>query len=92
LGECIKGGTRMVHKGYNYLDLAEEVLRKEKREMTISEIWDYAVEHGLDKKLISVGNTPKNTLNASIRRHIGNAKHVRFKQTMKRPAKYYLND
>lgn len=70
----------------------KEVLRKEKREMTISEIWDYAVEHGLDKKLISVGNTPKNTLNASIRRHIGNAKHVRFKQTMKRPAKYYLND
>lgn len=82
----------MRHKGYNYLDLAEEVFRKEKRDMTIAEIWNHAVAMGLDKKLISVGSTPKKTLNASIRRHIDRTKHVRFKQTMKKPAKYYLND
>ncbi|MGN0241318.1 MAG: winged helix-turn-helix domain-containing protein [Candidatus Weimeria sp.] len=82
----------MVHKGYNYLDLAEEVLRKENREMTVPEIWDCALQMGLDKKLISVGKTPKNTLNASIRRHIGSANHVRFKQTSKKPARYFLYD
>lgn len=82
----------MVHTGYNYLDLAEEVLNKEKRAMTVPEIWECAVKMGLDKKLVSVGKTPKNTLNASIRRHIGNSKHVRFKQTSTRPAQYYLDD
>ena len=80
------------YRKYSYLDLVEEVLRKEKCEMTIPEIWEYALKKGLDKKLISVGKTPKNTLNASIRRHIENAKHIRFKQTSKSPAKYYLNN
>lgn len=82
----------MLHREYSYLDLIEEVLRKEKCEMTIPEIWEHALKMGLDKKLVSVGRTPKNTLNSSIRRHIENAKHVRFKQTSKKPAKYYLND
>lgn len=82
----------MLHKGYNYLDLAEEVLRNEKHEMTISEIWKRAVQMGLDKKLISVGKTPKNTLNASMHRHIASAKHVIFKQTSKNPARYFYND
>lgn len=82
----------MLHKGYTYLELIEEVLRKEKCEMTISEIWKYALKMGLDRKLVSVGKTPENTINASIRRHIANASHVRFKQTSKKPAKYYLNN
>lgn len=83
---------KMSHKGYTYLDLVEEVLRKEKCEMTIPMIWKYALKMKLDKKLASVGKTPANTLNASIRRHIANASHVRFKQTSKKPAKYYLNN
>lgn len=82
----------MRNTGYQYLDLIEEVLRSEKREMTIPEIWETAQKKGLDKKLFSVGKTPKNTMNASIRRHIETSKNVRFKQTSKRPAKYFLND
>ncbi len=77
---------------YQYLDLIEEVLRLEKKEMTLSEIWKLAVEKGFDKKLLSVGKTPVNTMNACIRRHIENSKNVRFKQTSKRPARYYLNN
>lgn len=83
---------KVLHRGYNYLDLAEEVLKKEKREMSISEIWAHALKMGLDKKLISIGKTPKKTLSASIRRHLGNAKHVQFKQTSKKPSLYYLKD
>ena len=82
----------MKNTGYQYLDLIEDVLRSEKREMTIPEIWEVAQQKGLDKKLFSVGKTPKNTMNASIRRHIETSKNVRFKQTSKSPAKYYLND
>ena len=43
---------------YTYLDLIEEVLRREKREMSLNEIWKCAQECGLDKKLESVGKTP----------------------------------
>ena len=39
----------MSHKGYTYLDLIEEVLREEKCEMTIPEIWEYALKMRLYK-------------------------------------------
>lgn len=76
---------------YTFLDLVEQVLREEKREMTFKEIWEVAIEKGYDKKLASVGKTPINTMNACVRKHISNAEKVRFKQTSKKPAKYYLN-
>lgn len=34
---------------YTYLDLIEEVLRSEKREMTLKEIWDVAEKRGIVK-------------------------------------------
>ncbi len=77
---------------YTYLDLIEEVLRKEKREMSLSEIWEKSQQLGFDKKLDSIGKTPVNTMNACIRKHISTAARVRFKQTSKKPALYYLND
>ena len=60
--------------------------------MTVPEIWECALEMGLEKKLISVGKTPKNTLNASIRRHISGSKYIRFRQISTKPARYYLDD
>lgn len=77
---------------YTYLDLIEEVLRKEKREMTLKEIWNCAEKNGFSDKLETVGKTPINTMNACIRKHIESAEKVRFKQTSKKPALYYLND
>ena len=76
---------------YTYLDLIEEVLRSEKREMTLGEIWEVAEEKGYSKKLMSIGKTPVNTMNACIRKHIEKSKNVKFKQTSKNPALYYLN-
>lgn len=77
---------------YTYLDLIEEVLRSEKREMTLREIWEVAEEKGYSKKLMSIGKTPVNTMNACIRKHIEKSKNVKFKQTSKNPALYYLNN
>lgn len=77
---------------YTYLDLIEEVLRMEKREMTLGEIWRVAEEKGYHKKLMSIGKTPVNTMNSCIRKHIENAEKVKFKQTSKNPALYYLNN
>lgn len=77
---------------YTFLDLIEEILRKEKRAMSIPEIWDYAVKNQLHKKLAAYGKTPTNTMNACIRKHISSAQKVRFKQTSKTPALYFLNN
>lgn len=77
---------------YTYLDLIEDVLRKEKREMTLKEIWEVGQKMGLSTKLESTGKTPINTMNACVRKHISNSEKVRFKQTSKKPALYYLND
>lgn len=77
---------------YTYLDLIEDVLRKEKREMTLGEIWETAEREGYSKKLMSVGKTPVNTMNSCIRKHIQNSKNVKFRQTSKKPALYYLNN
>ena len=75
---------------YQFLDLIEEVLKAEKRDMSLTEIWEYAKNNGLDKKLESTGKTPVNTMNSCIRRNIANGRSVRFIQTSTRPAKYNL--
>lgn len=75
---------------YEFLDLIEEVLKAEKRDMTLTEVWDYAVANGFDKKLESVGKTPVKTMNSCIRRNIAKGKNVRFIQTSIHPAKYNL--
>jgi hypothetical protein len=77
---------------YTYLDLIEDVLRKEKREMTLKEVWEIAEKNDYTLKLNKIGKTPINTMNACIRKHISKAEKVRFKQTSKKPALYYLND
>ena len=75
---------------YQFLDLIEEVLTAEKRDMTMPEIWECAVKNGFDKKLESAGKTPVNTMNSCIRRNIANGRNVRFVQTSTHPAKYNL--
>lgn len=75
---------------YQFLDLIEEVLREEKRDMSLPEIWEYAEKAGLDQKLESTGKTPINTMNSCIRRNIASGKNARFVQASERPAKYNL--
>ena len=75
---------------YQFLDLIEEVLREENRDMSLPEIWEYAEKAGLDKKIESSGKTPVNTMNSCIRRNIAKGKNARFVQTSERPAKYNL--
>ena len=49
-----------------FLELAERVLREEKRPLTANEIWTLAAEKGYDKKLNSEGKTPWAKLGAQI--------------------------
>lgn len=81
---------KKMRRQYQFLDLIEDVLRIEKRDMTLTEIWECAVKSGLNKKLGSAGKTPVNTMNSCIRRNIASGRNVRFVQTSERPAKYNL--
>ena len=51
---------------YTYKDLAYEVLDKLNKPLSAKDIWDYAKNNGLDKKLKLVGKTPEATLSAQI--------------------------
>lgn len=73
-----------------FLELAEKVLRDEKRPMTANEIWTFAVDKGYDKQLNSGGKTPWATLGAQIYVNAKDNPRTPFAQTDSRPKKFYL--
>lgn len=73
-----------------FLELAEKVLRDEKRPMTANEIWAFAVDKGFDKQLNSGGKTPWATLGAQIYVNAKDNPRTPFAQTDSRPKKFYL--
>ncbi|MCX8472925.1 MAG: HTH domain-containing protein [Sediminibacterium sp.] len=73
-----------------FLELAEQVLNKEKRPLTATEIWTIAEEKGYNKKLNSQGKTPWATLAAQIYVNVKDNPTSLFSQTDSRPKKFYL--
>lgn len=76
-------------RGYTFLDLAEEVLGKAKIPLTCREIWEKALEFGLDKRLQSIGRTPQKSLEARLYVNARDQKSV-FKIASKKPTKFWL--
>lgn len=52
--------------GYNFLKLAQDILKKTEIPMSAIEIWNYAKEHKMTEELNSSGKTPWKTLGARI--------------------------
>lgn len=73
-----------------FLELAERVLREEKRPLTANEIWILATEKGYDKQLNSEGKTPWATLGAQIHVNAKDNPKSLFARTDSRPKKFYL--
>lgn len=73
-----------------FLELAERVLKEEKRPLTANEIWTFATEKGYDKQLNSEGKTPWATLGAQIYVNAKDNPKSPFAQTDSRPKKFYL--
>lgn len=73
-----------------FLELAEQVLKDEKRPLTANEIWTLATQKGYDKKLNSEGKTPWQTLYAQIYVNAKDNPKTPFAQTDSRPKKFYL--
>lgn len=78
---------------YTFLDLAIEVIKKEKAPMSVNSIWCKAKELGLDTKLPKYGKTPEQTLGARIYMSIKqDAANSPFIQVSKRPALFFLRE
>ncbi len=69
-----------------FLELAEKVLKEEKRPLTPNEIWNLATEKGYDKEVKSQGKTPWKTISAELYKE----KSSVFEQTDSRPRRFYL--
>jgi len=73
-----------------FLQLAETILKEEKRLLTINEIWNLAVQKGYDKKLNSQGGkTPSKTMAARLYVSIRDDLNSLFGKTG-RPVRFYL--
>lgn len=73
-----------------FLELAEQVLKDEKKSLTATEIWAIAETKGYDKKLNSQGKTPWATLGAQIYVNSKDNPKTLFAQIDSRPKKFYL--
>ena len=49
-----------------FLELAEHILKQVDKPLTANEIWQLAIDQGLDEKLNSSGKTPWATLGARL--------------------------
>ncbi len=77
---------------YTFFKLAQDVLEYAKKPLSVSEIWQTAMELGLDKKLSSSGKTPVNTLSARISTDVKRGKSSKFVKVSKKPSRYKLNN
>ncbi|MDM1042819.1 MULTISPECIES: COG2958 family protein [Empedobacter] len=73
-----------------FLELAERVLKEEKKPLTAIEIWNIGTQKGYDKQLNSEGKTPWATLGAQIYVNSKDDKKTKFGKTDSRPKKFYL--
>ncbi|RMF05111.1 HrgA protein, partial [Candidatus Woesearchaeota archaeon] len=73
-----------------FLDLAELILEKIRKPLSVSEIWSTAVELGLADKISTSGKTPWKTMGAQIYLDIRDNPNTKFFQYSKRPARFYL--
>lgn len=77
---------------YSFLKLAEEALLSAKEPLTSNELWEFAVQLGLDKKLGSQGLTPWDSLNARLVVETRDNPDCAFVRHPGRPAKFSLKN
>lgn len=70
-----------------YKELIIEVLKQTKKPLNVSEIWQKALEKGLDKKLSSIGQTPTQTIWNRLL-----ADKINFLKTSIKPTTFWLKE
>ena len=75
---------------YSFLELAAEVLKKERAPLTFQQIWEQAKSSGLAAKVKTKGKTPWNTLGARLYVEVRDNLESKFIKVGKRPARFFL--
>lgn len=73
-----------------FTELAEHILKQIDKPLTANEIWELAVDQGLDSKLNSSGKTPWATMGARLYVTSRDNPKSNFKTIGKRPKRFYL--
>ena len=80
-----------MEKQYTFFDLIVDVFKETKNPMSADEVWEKAIELGLDKKLGSLGKTPSATVGARLYVDAKeNGEKSTFVQVSKRPSRFLL--
>lgn len=75
-----------------YLELTKEVISKTQQALTPNEIWEKAVELGVDKKMEIKGKTPWNTIGARLYVDVSENIDSIFVIASKRPTRFSLKN
>ena len=82
---------KKMEKQYTFFDLIVDVFKETKNPMSADEVWEKAIELGLDKKLGSLGKTPSATVGARLYVDAKeNGEKSTFVQVSKRPSRFLL--
>jgi hypothetical protein len=73
-------------------ELAEKILNEANKPLTPNEIWEKAIEKGLDKMLDTTGKTPWQTLSARLYSIARDNSNSIFRTVGKRPKRFYLKN
>lgn len=77
---------------YTFLNLAFDVLSDAKKPLTANEIWEHAVNMGLDKKINSSGKTPWQSIGAQLYTDIKKDTNSKFKSLYNDGRRFFLSD
>ncbi|EEO25714.1 HrgA protein [Helicobacter winghamensis] len=79
-----------MQKKMTYLEVARAVLESATAPLKATQIWDRAVEKGLDKNLASIGKTPEMTMSAQLYVDIRDRQDSIFMKASSKPTTFWL--
>lgn len=79
-----------MQKKMTYLEVAKVVLESATTPLKAPQIWDIAVEKGLDKNLASIGKTPEMTMSAQLYVDIRDRQDSIFMKASSKPTTFWL--
>lgn len=76
----------------NFIDLAEKIIKEEKRPLTQNEIWEIAKLKGYDKLVETAGKTPWQTIGARLYVDIRDNPYSKFIKLKLKPTRFFLKE
>jgi len=75
---------------YTFMNLVADVLIKENRPLTVTEIWEYAEKNKISDKVKSTGKTPWDTIGSNLHVDTRDNPNSLFVKVSSKPTRFYL--